>query len=217
MLLDERTMSYPEKENEAELSREKLLDKIKILEDRLLQKEELIVILKKYNQKFISQSEKLTSILEKQQQNGLNEREQFLLEKFEQIISKNSSRTGYEESAISDIKRSVTGHETLSSFSASGDPITSDAKEIEFYRNLYNVEDTHGDKVHSKSSSTTNPFQKTIGRIKTSEAYLKDQGQLQSPKKNLITESRGDALDESINKTMSRPSSLKPKGRFKIR
>ncbi|GIR53980.1 MAG: hypothetical protein CM15mP62_14510 [Rhodospirillaceae bacterium] len=31
-------MSDPEKENEAELSREKLLDKIKILEDRLLQK-----------------------------------------------------------------------------------------------------------------------------------------------------------------------------------
>ena len=101
-------MSDPEKEIEAELSREKLLDKIKILEDRLLQKEELIEILKEYNQKFIRQSEKLTSILEKQQQNGLNEREQFLLKKVEQVISKNSSRTDYEESAISDIKRSVT-------------------------------------------------------------------------------------------------------------
>ena len=84
-------MSDPEKENEAELSREKLLDKIKILEDRLLQKEELIGILKEYNQKFIRQSEKLTSILEKQQQNGLNEREQFLLKKVEQVISQNSS------------------------------------------------------------------------------------------------------------------------------
>ena len=81
-------MSDPEKEIEAELSREKLLDKIKILEDRLLQKEELIEILKEYNQKFIRQSEKLTSILEKQQQNGLNEREQFLLKKVEQVISK---------------------------------------------------------------------------------------------------------------------------------
>ena len=39
-------MSEPEKGNEAELSREILLDKIKILEDRLLQKEELIEILK---------------------------------------------------------------------------------------------------------------------------------------------------------------------------
>ena len=103
-------MSNPKKENEAELSREKLLDKIKILEDKLLQKEELIGILKEYNQKFIRQSEKLTIILEKQQQNGLNEREQFLLKKVEQIISKNSSRTDYEESAINDIKRSVTGH-----------------------------------------------------------------------------------------------------------
>ena len=210
-------MSCPEKENEAELSREKLLDKIKILEDRLLQKEELIAILKEYNQKFISQSEKLTSILEKQQQNGLNEREQFLLKKFEQINFKNSSRTDYEESAISDIKRSVTGHETLSSFSAIGDPITSAAKEIEFYRNLYNVEDTHNDKVHLKSSSTTNPFQKTIERIKTSKAYENDQGQLQSPSRNLMTESRGDELDESINKTMSSPSSVKPKGSLKIR
>ena len=210
-------MSCPEKENEAELSREKLLDKIKILEDRLLQKEELIAILKEYNQKFISQSEKLTSILEKQQQNGLNEREQFLLKKFEQINFKNSSRTDYEESAISDIKRSVTGHETLSSFSAIGDPITSAAKEIEFYRNLYNVEDTHNDKVHLKSSSTTNPFQKTIERIKTSKAYVNDQGQLQSPSKNLMTESRVDELDESINKTMSSPSSVKPKGSLKIR
>ena len=211
MLLDERTMSYPEKENEAELSREKLLDKIKILEDRLLQKEELIAILKEYNQKFIRQSEKLTSVLEKQQQNVLNEREQFLLKKFEQIISKNSSKTDYEESAISDIKRSVTEHQTLSSFSAIGDPITSAAKEIEFYRNLYNAEDTHNDKVHSKSSSTSNPFQKTIERIKTSETYVMDQGQLQSPEKNLMTESRGDELDESINKTMSSPSSVKPK------
>ena len=217
MILDEPTMSCPEKENEAELSREKLLDKIKILEDRLLQKEELIAILKEYNQKFITQSEKLTSILEKQQQNGLNEREQFLLKKFEQINFKNSSKTDYEESAISDIKRSVTGHETLSSFSAVGDPITSAAKEIEFYRNLYNVEDTHDDKVHSKSSSTTNPFQKTIERIKTSKAYVNDQGQLQSPSRNLMTESRGDELDESINKTMSSPSSLKPKGSLKIR
>ena len=210
-------MSCPEKENEAELSREKLLDKIKILEDRLLQKEELIAILKEYNQKFISQSEKLTSILEKQQQNGLNEREQFLLKKFEQINFKNSSKTDYEESAISDIKRSVTGHETLSSFSAIGDPITSAAKEIEFYRNLYNVEDTHDDKVHPKSSSATNPFQKTIERIKNSEAYVNDQGQLQSPPKHLMTESRGDELDESINKTMSSPSSEKPKGSLKIR
>jgi len=217
LLLDERTMSYPEKENEAELSREKLLDKIKILEDRLLQKEELIAILKEYNQKFISQSEKLTSILEKQQQNGLNEREQFLLKRFEQIISKNISRTDYEESEIGDIKRSVTGHETLSSFSAIGDPITSAAKEIEFYRNLYNVEDTHDDKVHSKSSSTTNPFQKTIERIKTSETYVNDQGQRQSAQKNLMTESRGDELDESINKTISSASSVKPKGRLKIR
>ena len=47
-------MSDPEKENESDLSREKLLDKIKILEDRLLQKEELIGILKEYNQKFIN-------------------------------------------------------------------------------------------------------------------------------------------------------------------
>ena len=217
MILDDPTMSCPEKENEAELSREKLLDKIKILEDRLLQKEELIAILKEYNQKFITQSEKLTSILEKQQQNGLNEREQFLLKKFEQINFKNSSKTDYEESAISDIKRSVTGHETLSSFSAVGDPITSAAKEIEFYRNLYNVEDTHDDKVHSKSTSTTNPFQKTIERIKTSKAYVNDQGQLQSPSRNLMTESRGDELDESINKTMSSPSSVRPKGRLKIR
>ena len=210
-------MSCPEKENEAELSREKLLDKIKILEDRLLQKEELIAILKEYNQKFISQSEKLTSILAKQQQNGLNEREQFLLKKFEQIVSKNSSRTDYEESASSDIKRSVTGHEALSSFSVIGDPITSAAKEIEFYRNLYNMEDTHEDKVHSKSSSTTNPFQKTIERIKTSEPYVNDQGQLHSSPINLMTESRGDELDESINKTISSASSVKPKGRLKIR
>lgn len=210
-------MPYPEKDNEAELSREKLLDKIKILEDRLLQKEELIAILKEYNQKFISQSEKLTSILEKQQQNGLNEREQFLLKKFEQVISKNNSRTDYEESEISDIKRSVTRREPLSSFSAIGDPITSAAKEIEFYRNLYNVEDTHDDKVYSKSSSNTNPFQKTIERIKTSGTYVNDQGQFQSPQKNLMTESRGDELDESINKTMSSPSSVKPKGRLKIR
>jgi len=217
LLLDERTMSYPEKENEAELSREKLLDKIKILEDRLLQKEELIAILKEYNQKFISQSEKLTNVLEKQQQNGLNEREQFLLKRFEQIISKNISRTDYEESEIGDIKRSVTGHETLSSFSAIGDPITSAAKEIEFYRNLYDVEDTHDEKVHSKSSSTTNPFQKTIERIKTSETYVNDQGQRQSAQKNLMTESRGDELDESINKTISSASSVKPKGRLKIR
>ena len=210
-------MSYPEKENEAELPREKLLDKIKILEDRLLQKEELIAILKEYNQKFISQSEKLTNVLEKQQQNGLNEREQFLLKRFEQIISKNISRTDYEESEIGDIKRSVTGHETLSSFSAIGDPITSAAKEIEFYRNLYDVEDTHDEKVHSKSSSTTNPFQKTIERIKTSETYVNDQGQRQSAQKNLMTESRGDELDESINKTISSASSVKPKGRLKIR
>ena len=93
-------MSDPEKENEAELSREKLLDKIKILEDRLLQKEELIGILKEYNQKFIRQSEKLTIILEKQQQNGLNEREQFLLKRVEQIISKNSSRTDYDRAQL---------------------------------------------------------------------------------------------------------------------
>ena len=210
-------MSVLEKENEAELSREKLLDKIKILEDKLLQKEELIGILKEYNQKFIRQSEKLTIILEKQQQNGLNEREQFLLKKVEQIISKSSSRTDYEESAINDIERSVTGHETLSSFSATGDPRTSAAKEIEFYRDLYNVEDTSDNKVNSKSSNTTNPFQKTIERIKTLELSENDPGQLQSPPRNLMTESRGDELDESINKTMNSHSSAKPKGRLKIR
>ena len=206
-----------EKENEAELSREKLLDKIKILEEKLLQKEELIGILKEYNQKFIRQSEKLTIILEKQQQNGLNEREQFLLKKVEQIISKSSSRTDYEDSAINDIKRSVTGHEILSSFSATGDPITSAAKEIEFYRDLYNVEDTPDNKVNSKSSNTTNPFQKTIERIKTSEPHENDQGQLQSPPRNLMTESRGDELYESINKTMNSHSSVKPRGRLKSR
>ena len=210
-------MSDPKKENEAEFSREKLLDKIKILEDRLLQKEELIGILKEYNQKFIRQSEKLTIILEKQQQNGLNEREQFLLKKVEQIISKSSSRTDYEESAINDIKRSVTGHEILSSFSATGDPITSAAKEIEFYRDLYNVEDTSDNKVNSKSSNTTNPFQKTIERIKTSEPHENDQGQLQSPPRNLMTESRGDELYESINKTMNSHSSVKPRGHLKSR
>ena len=210
-------MSDPEKENEAELSREKLLDKIKILEDKLLQKEELIGILKEYNQKFIRQSEKLTIILEKQQQNGLNEREQFLLKKVEQIISKSSSRTDYEDSAINDIKRSVTGHEILSSFSATGDPITSAAKEIEFYRDLYNVEDTPDNKVNSKSSNTTNPFQKTIERIKTSEPHENDQGQLQSPPRNLMTESRGDELYESINKTMNSHSSVKPRGHLKSR
>ena len=210
-------MSDLEKENEAELSREKLLDKIKILEDKLLQKEELIGILKEYNQKFIRQSEKLTIILEKQQQNGLNEREQFLLKKVEQIISKSSSRTDYEESAINDIKRSVTGHEILSSFSATGDPITSAAKEIEFYRDLYNVEDTPDHKVNSKSSNTTNPFQKTIERIKTSEPHENDQGQLQSPPRNLMTESRGDELYESINKTMNSHSSVRPRGRLKSR
>tara|TARA_Y100001933_G_scaffold183003_1_gene181770 strand:+ start:93 stop:725 length:633 start_codon:yes stop_codon:yes gene_type:complete len=210
-------MSDLEKENEAELSREKLLDKIKILEDKLLQKEELIGILKEYNQKFIRQSEKLTIILEKQQQNGLNEREQFLLKKVEQIISKNSSRTDYEESAINDIKRSVTGHEILSSFSATGDPITSAAKEIEFYRDLYNVEDTPDHKVNSKSSNTTNPFQKTIERIKTSEPHENYKGQLQSPPRNLMTESRGDELYESINKTMNSHSSVRPRGRLKSR
>ena len=210
-------MSDLEKENEAELSREKLLDKIKILEDKLLQKEELIGILKEYNQKFIRQSEKLTIILEKQQQNGLNEREQFLLKKVEQIISKSSSRTDYEESAINDIKRSVTGHEILSSFSATGDPITSAAKEIEFYRDLYNVEDTPDNKVNSKSSNTTNPFQKTIERIKTSEPHENDEGQLQSPPRNLMTESRGDELYESINKTMNSHSSVKPRGHLKSR
>ena len=210
-------MSDLEKENEAELSREKLLDKIKILEDKLLQKEELIGILKEYNQKFIRQSEKLTIILEKQQQNGLNEREQFLLKKVEQIISKSSSRTDYEESAINDIKRSVTGHEILSSFSATGDPITSAAKEIEFYRDLYNVEDTPDHKVNSKSSNTTNPFQKTIERIKTSEPHENYKGQLQSPPRNLMTESRGDELYESINKTMNSHSSVRPRGRLKSR
>ena len=210
-------MSDLEKENEAELSREKLLDKIKILEDKLLQKEELIGILKEYNQKFIRQSEKLTIILEKQQQNGLNEREQFLLKKVEQIISKNSSRTDYEESAINDIKRSVTGHEILSSFSATGDPITSAAKEIEFYRDLYNVEDTPDHKVNSKSSNTTNPFQKTIERIKTSEPHENYKGQLQSTPRNLMTESRGDELYESINKTMNSHSSVRPRGRLKSR
>ena len=210
-------MSDLEKENKADLSREKLLDKIKILEDKLLQKEELIGILKEYNQKFIRQSEKLTIILEKQQQNGLNEREQFLLKKVEQIISKSSSRTDYEDSAINDIKRSVTGHEILSSFSATGDPITSAAKEIEFYRDLYNVEDTPDNKVNSKSSNTTNPFQKTIERIKTSEPHENDQGQLQSPPRNLMTESRGDELYESINKTMNSHSSVKPRGHLKSR
>ena len=210
-------MSDPEKENEAELSREKLLDKIKILEDRLILKEELIGILKEYNQKFIRQSEKLTIILEKQQQNGLNEREQFLLKRVEQIISKNRSRTDYEESAISDIKGSVTGHIIPSSFSATGDPITSAAKEIEFYRDLYNVEDTQDNKVNSKSSNTTNPFQKTIERIKTSEPHDNDQVQLQSPPRNLMTESRGDELYESINKTMNSHSSVKPRGRLKSR
>ena len=210
-------MSDPEKENESDLSREKLLDKIKMLEDRLLQKEELIGILKEYNQKFISQSEKLTSILEKQQQNGLNEREQFLLKKVEQVIPKNSSGTDYEESAIGNIKRSVTGHKTLSSFPATGDPITSAAKEIEFYRDFYNVEDKQDGKVNSKSSNSTNPFQKTIERIKTSELPENDQGQLQSPPRNLMTELRGDELDESINKMMNSHSSAKPKGRFKIR
>ena len=210
-------MSEPEKDNESDLSTEKLLDKIKILEDRLLQKEELIGILKEYNQKFIRQSEKLTSILEKQQQNGLNEREQFLLKKVEQVIPKNSSGTDYEESAISNIKRSVTGHKILSSFSATGDPITSAAKEIEFYRDFYNVEDMQDDKVNSKSSNTTNPFQKTIERIKTSEPHENYTGQLQSPPRNLMTESRGDELDESINKTMNSHSSVRPRGRLKSR
>ena len=209
-------MSDPKKENEAEFSREKLLDKIKILEDRLLQKEELIGILKEYNQKFIRQSEKLTIILEKQQQSRLNEREQFLLKKVEQLISKNSSWTDYEKSAISNIERSVAGHEVLSSFLATGDPITSAAKEIEFYRDLYIVEDTQDKKVNSKSSNTSNPFQKTIERIKTSEPPEKDQGQLQTPPINLMTDSRGDELDESINKTMNSHSSAKPQGRLKI-
>ena len=79
------------------------------------------------------------------------------------------------------------------------------------------MEDTEDDKVNSKSSNTTNPFQKTIERIKTSEPHENDPGQLQSPPRNLMTESRGDELDESINKTMNSHSLAKPKGRLKIR
>ena len=138
------------------------------------------------------------------------------MKKVEQLISKNSSWTDYEKSAISDIERSVAGHEVLSSFLATGDPITSAAKEIEFYRDLYIVEDTQDKKVNSKSSNTSNPFQKTIERIKTSEPPEKDQGQLQTPPINLMTDSRGDELDESINKTMNSHSSAKPQGRLKI-
>jgi len=79
------------------------------------------------------------------------------------------------------------------------------------------VEDTQGNKVNSKSSNTTNPFQKTIERIKTSEPHDNDQVQLQSPPRNLVTESRGDELYESINKTMNSHSSVKPRGRLKSR
>ena len=51
--------------NEPNVNIEELLYKIKILEERLVQKDELITILKEYNERFISHSEKLAGILDK--------------------------------------------------------------------------------------------------------------------------------------------------------
>ena len=82
--------------NEPNVNIEELLYKIKILEERLVQKDELITILKEYNERFINHSEKLASILDKQQGNGLSERDQFLLKKAAQIFSKSDPENNYE-------------------------------------------------------------------------------------------------------------------------
>ena len=56
--------------NEPNVNIEELLYKIKMLEERLVQKDELITILKEYNERFINHSEKLARVLDQQQGNG---------------------------------------------------------------------------------------------------------------------------------------------------
>ena len=119
---------------------EELLYKIKILEERLVQKDELITILKEYNERFISHSEKLAGILDKQQGNGLSERDQFLLKKAAQIFSKIDPVNNYEEHTINRIKHSVSKEDALTSFSVASDTISSASREIEFYQSSYDGE-----------------------------------------------------------------------------
>ena len=110
--------------NEPNVNIEELLYKIKMLEERLVQKDELITILKEYNERFINHSEKLASVLDKQQGNGLSERDQFLLKKAAQIFSKSNPENNYEEHTINRIKHSVSKEDTLSSFSVAPGSIT---------------------------------------------------------------------------------------------
>ena len=203
--------------NEPNVNIEELLYKIKILEERLVQKDELITILKEYNERFINHSEKLASVLDKQQGNGLSERDQFLLKKAAQIFSKSNPENNYEEHTINRIKHSVSKEDTLSSFSVASDSISSASREIEFYQSSYDSENIQDDGISDPSLRTKNPFQKTIDRIKTSEPKTLDDVQPLHTPINPMTESRGDELDDSINKTLNSQNSAKPIGRIKIR
>ena len=206
-------------ENPSKVNIEELLYKIKILEERLVQKEELIKLLKEYNERFINHSEKLTSVLDKQQSRGLSERDQFLLKKVAGISSTINPENNYEEDTINKIKHYVSKEDTLSSFSAAADSISSASREIEFYRSSYafDGENIQDDGISAPTLRTINPFQKTIDRIKTSEPKNLDDAQTLHSPINAMTESRGDELDDSINKTLNSQNSEKRKGRLKIR
>tara|TARA_Y100000588_G_scaffold388999_1_gene490614 strand:+ start:2162 stop:2818 length:657 start_codon:yes stop_codon:yes gene_type:complete len=187
-------------EPELELLVSKLKLEIKSLEDRLIDKDKLIDSLRYDSSKLINQIERLTSIMEHQHRQGVSSRDTFLLKKAAHIISNFESRTDYEENTIENISKSRNVNQKLASF----DPAStnSPSNEIDFYRNVDAYNFTSKQTVESQKTEDKNPFQKTIDRIRVSDQKPHDSERSRPPTNSILTDSRGDQLDEFINRNI---------------
>ena len=178
----------------------KLKLEIKSLEDRLIDKDKIIDSLRYQSSKFIDQIERLTSLVEHRQ--GVSTRDAFLLKKAAHIISNFESRTNFEENTIDNIKKSSNVTQKLTSFDPSSKNADSAANEIDFYRNVDTFNFGSKQTIKSQKTGDQNPFQKTIDRIRVSAQKPNDAGRSRPQSNSILTDSRGDQLDEFINKNL---------------
>ena len=190
-------------ENAPDLSEETLRLEIKTLKQRLAEKDEFIGVLKDYNKKFIEQAERLANIIEAQHQQETKERDDFLLKKAAKIIAAFEAQPNYEDETIEKIASTVFPTDSLGSFEPHSIPSTNTTNEINFYRNVDKADTSSKYGSDAKLHSIDHPFQKTIDLIKTSDQKLPDADEPAVGEKDILNESRGDELDESINNTLN--------------
>lgn len=189
--------------NRPDLLEETLKLEIKALEQRLAEKDELISILKHYNEKFLEQAERLTNILEAQQPQGTKKRDDFLLRKAAKIISNFESRTNYEDEVIEKAANTLPPINSLGSFGPNSIPSTKTTNEIDFYRDVDSVETSAKSVNETELYSNNHPFQKTIDLIRKSDQKVPETNEPTVGENSILNESRGDQLDECINNSLN--------------